>query len=56
MPYYKALEAADDAHKHRSLNVRVLEKLLDDALAEQLVAVHRKATGKKPEKINRKPK
>jgi Fic family protein len=46
-PYYKALEAADEAYKQKELDVRQLEGLLEDALAKQLVAVHERATGKK---------
>lgn len=46
-PYYKALEAADDAYKERRSDVSELEALLEAALAKQLVAVHERATGKK---------
>ena len=46
-PYYKALEAADEAYKSIRIDVSVLEDLLEAHLANQLVAVHQKATGKK---------
>lgn len=48
-PYYKALEAADEAQKLNRVNVSLLEQLLEDHLANQLVAVHLKATGKQPD-------
>ncbi|MBV9482145.1 MAG: Fic family protein, partial [Acidobacteria bacterium] len=46
-PYYKALEAADEAYKSRQIDVSELENLIEDRLANQLLAVHEKATGKK---------
>lgn len=45
-PYYKALEAADEAWKTNRLDVGELEALLDEALAKQLLEVHLKATGR----------
>jgi Fic family protein len=47
IPYYKALEAADEAYKTRKIDVSRLAALLEDLLAKQLVEVHEKATGKK---------
>ncbi|MDO8432006.1 MAG: Fic family protein [Candidatus Binatus sp.] len=46
-PYYKALEAADEAQKVNRIDVSQLETLLERILAKQLVEVHEKATGKK---------
>jgi Fic family protein len=46
-PYYRALEAADEAWKKKQTDVTELEALLEDALAKQLLEVHEKATGKK---------
>jgi len=42
-PYYKALEAADNAYHDRSLNVSELEEFLSGLLATQLVSVYRAA-------------
>jgi len=47
-PYYKALEAADEACMKKLLDVSELEDLFADALAKQLVEVHQRATGHKP--------
>jgi hypothetical protein len=44
-PYYKALEAADEAWEAERLDLSALEKLLADLLAEQLASVHDQATG-----------
>ena len=44
-PYYKALDAADAAWAKGKLDVSVMEKLLSDLLAKQLVCVHQEATG-----------
>jgi len=45
-PYYKALEAADQNQRVNKIDLTELENLLAARLAEQLVAVHYKATGK----------
>jgi hypothetical protein len=44
-PYYKALEAADGEWVGKKVDLSVLEKLLADLLANQLVSVHEQATG-----------
>jgi Fic family protein len=44
-PYYKALEAADEEWAEKKVDLSVLEKLLADLLANQLVSVHDEATG-----------
>ncbi len=44
-PYYKALDAADEAWAKGQLDVSVMENLLSDLLVKQLAAVHREATG-----------
>ena len=44
-PYYKALDAADAAWAKGNLDVSIMEQLLSDLLAKQLVLVHQKATG-----------
>jgi hypothetical protein len=46
-PYYKALEAADESYKTTQIDASNLEELLEARLANQLVYVHQKATGKK---------
>lgn len=46
-PYYKALEAADKEWAEKKIDLSVLEKLLGDLLANQLVSVHDQATGGK---------
>ena len=46
-PYYKALEAADDAWEGKKIDLSELEELLSALLANQLVGVHQQATGKK---------
>jgi predicted nucleotide-binding protein len=45
-PYYKALEAADEAWKKATLDLRLIEELLRACLAAQLVDVVEKASGK----------
>lgn len=45
-PYYKALEAADKVWEAKKIDLSELEDLLSSLLANQLVEVHRKATGK----------
>jgi Fic family protein len=48
-PYYKALEAADkEWAENKKVDLSVLEKLLGDLLANQLVSVHDQATSGKP--------
>src|SRR5215471_7933306 len=46
-PYYKALEAADEAWSKTKVDLSQLEELLSALLANQLVGVHLQATGKK---------
>ena len=46
-PYYKALEAADEAWVGNKIDLSKLEELLSGLLANQLVRVHEQATGKK---------
>jgi Fic family protein len=48
-PYYKALEAADEIWEAKKIDLSELEDLLSSLLANQLVGVHRQATGKKGE-------
>jgi len=43
-PYYKALEAADTAFEKAEIRLENMEELLGNALAQQLVDVHKKAT------------
>jgi len=43
-PYYKALEAADEAHKSNRIDVKDVERLLEERLLVQLVQVHKRAT------------
>lgn len=43
-PYYKALEAADEAYQRNLVDVSELEALLERALAEQLGDIQRKAS------------
>jgi Fic family protein len=45
-PYYKALEAADRAWAEKKLDLFELEDLLSGLLANQLVTLHKKATGR----------
>ena len=45
-PYYEALEAADASWKEDEANLRVLEALVSELLAAQLMTVHDAATGK----------
>lgn len=46
IPYYEALEAADEAEQQGQLDVSKLEGLLEGLLAKQLVLVMEAATGK----------
>lgn len=46
-PYYKALEAADEAYARKQIDVTELENLIERTLAAQLVEVHEKATGRR---------
>ena len=46
-PYYKALEAADEAWAEKKIELSVLEDYLAGLLANQLVSVHEQATGTK---------
>jgi Fic family protein len=46
-PYYKALEAADEAWIGNTIDLSKLEELLSALLANQLVSVHQQATGNK---------
>lgn len=45
-PYYRALEAADKTWEGKKIDLSELEDLLSALLANQLVGVHRQATGK----------
>jgi len=45
-PYYDALEAADDADRKGAIDVSVMEELISNMLAAQLLSVHNKAVGK----------
>ena len=44
VPYYKALDAADDAWKRGAVDVADMEGLLANQLAAQLVEIHNQAT------------
>lgn len=44
-PYYKALEAADQAYSQGEIDVIAFEDMLGNMLAVQLVQVHKEATG-----------
>ena len=44
-PYYKALEAADEKWAGEKIDLSTLEELLSGLLANQLVSVHKQATG-----------
>jgi Fic family protein len=46
-PYYRALEAADEAWAEKKIELSVLEDYLAALLANQLVSVHEQATGTK---------
>ncbi len=46
-PYYKALESADEASLHGTIDLRDLEQLLSQLLANQLLEIHKQATGTK---------
>lgn len=43
-PYYRGLEAADEASRNGSENLAVLEQLLSGLLANQLLSIHKDAT------------
>jgi Fic family protein len=45
-PYYRALEAADEADRQGQIDLRALEEYLGDLLAKQFVEIHQEATGK----------
>ena len=53
-PYYQALEKADKSWKTGKVDVSVMQALLDGMLAEQLLAVHRAASGMRGKKRTRK--
>jgi hypothetical protein len=46
-PYYKALEAADEAYANKILDVSQVETLIEETLAAQLLEVHAKAVGRR---------
>jgi predicted nucleotide-binding protein len=50
-PYYKALEAADDAWKKGSLDLAAMEELLKSCLAAQLYDVVAEASAPRPQQI-----
>lgn len=54
-PYYRALEAADDEYRNNRTDVSLMEDLLTEALSRQLLEVHEKATGKKPQDAGDEP-
>lgn len=45
-PYYDALHEADEASKSGAVDVSAMEKLIEQALAAQLLSVHQRATGR----------
>jgi Fic family protein len=45
-PYYEALRLADQAWQAGNLDVSKMEGLMSALLAQQLVAIHKQATGK----------
>ena len=45
-PYFAALREADEAFKKGTVDISAMEKLIEQALAAQLLSVHEKATGK----------
>ena len=45
-PYFAALHAADEAERQGGLDVSVMEELISNMLAAQLLSVHNKAVGK----------
>lgn len=45
--YYEALRAADESDKAGRCDVSAMEELMDSLLAEQLVKVHERATGRR---------
>ena len=45
IPYYTAIEKADEAYKAGKIDVAAMETILEDYLANQLVDIHEKATG-----------
>jgi hypothetical protein len=45
-PYYDALREADEAWKKGVIDLSRMEGLMSSLLAQQLVAVHKQATGK----------
>ncbi|HST09854.1 MAG TPA: Fic family protein [Terriglobales bacterium] len=49
-PYYKALEAADQAWAAEKIDLSVLEEYVGDLLAIQLLSVHQAATGGREKK------
>ncbi|MGE5737108.1 MAG: Fic family protein [Acidobacteriota bacterium] len=51
-PYYKALEAADQAWSEKKIDLSVLEELLGALLANQLLSVHKEALGTQPSERN----
>jgi Fic family protein len=44
-PYYSALRKADEAWEEKRLDLRAMEEMMSSLLAQQLVDVHKKATG-----------
>jgi Fic family protein len=44
-PYYKALEAADEAYKSSRIDVAAVEEILEEKLLIQLVKLHEMAVG-----------
>ena len=48
IPYFDALEAADEAWKSGKIDVSKMEELLSSLLANQLISIYRQAGGQLP--------
>ena len=48
IPYFDALEAADEAWKSGKIDVSKMEELLSSLLANQLISINRQASGQLP--------
>jgi hypothetical protein len=55
-PYYKALEIADEADRAEKVDVSVLEELMSNYLAAQLVSIFNSAQTEKAENADYVPK
>jgi Fic family protein len=47
-PYYEALEKADEKWKSKTVDLREMEELLENLIAQQLMGIFEDATGKAP--------